>query len=201
MSGRRHALLLSLALVSLGVSCSARGPGPVHVPGDGIRASCKGTLMLGDERVRFRCDLALAPPDRIRVEMRGPVGGTRALLTHGAGRLLVLLPGSREYIEESAAPATVEALLGIRVDARGLFNLVSSADPRRCGEAESEPGLMLTCRDGKLLAEFEGGALELRLEEIERRATIPDDLFAPATPDGWTRLLLDDLAVPAFFLR
>lgn len=201
MSRSTRLLLLLPVLISLGIACSARGPGSLRVPGDGLRASCKGRLSLGEETIRFRGDVALSPPDGIRVEMRGPVGGTRALFAQHAGRLKVLIPGRKEFIDEEADAKTIESLLGVRVDARGLFELVSSADPRRCGKSENGPNLMLTCRDGKLLAEFEGGSLELRLEKIERRVAVPEELFEPVAPDGWRRLFLDDGVGPAFFLR
>lgn len=191
---------MTCLLVAAIPACAIRSARPVPAPSLPVemRAAFRGRLHFDGESRRFRGAFALSAPDRIRVEIHGPVGGTRALLVTSANEMLVLLPESRRFIREPATPATFDALLGIPVDTGGLLELIRSADPLYCGRAVEVPGLVIECRDEGLRATLDGGALELRLKD----STPPDEsglsssLFQLEIPDGWKRMRLDGTTRP-----
>ena len=168
------------------------------VPGDAapLRAVFKGRLRLGDESMRFEGGVAAAPPDRLRVELWGPMGGLRAILASRGGRVIVVLPGGRQYMDEEEGTATYEALLGVPLDTPSLIRLISSARPGGCAQ-RAEAAVSVTCVDGFPRAVFEGGTLDLRLTDSWRPAAgeLPEDLFDPPIPQGFSRLRPD--AAPA----
>lgn len=176
-----------------------------------MRASFKGRIDLGADRRRLEGTLALEPPDRLYVEILGPIGGPRAVMAAKGNRLVVLFPASREFVDEEATASTYEALIGLRLDTSSLIELIrfgrgGSCAVDRCeGKiplAPDEHGVsrdLLVRREGDLLSarlsedatmpcEFHG--LELRLRETESfdAGQNAEELFVTLIPEGWTRL-------------
>ena len=118
------------------------------------------------------------------------------MLVANAAVMSLLLPVSRQFIQEPATPRTFDVLLGIALDTHGLIELIRSADPRYCGQAGEIAGLVVQCEENGMRALFEGGVLELRFKgPVELGgAALPADLFTVEIPDGWSRLELDDAA-------
>lgn len=111
-----------LLLVLTSAACTGRlggGPGSSGVaplgtasPEEPFVARWKGKTRVGDESRGFRLGLLGAPPDRFVLEISGPVGGTVLQVAHDGDRLRVLFPRERVFLDEPAAPSTVERLVG-----------------------------------------------------------------------------------------
>ena len=175
-----------------------------------LRGAFKGKLHRFPDRVRFRGTVALVTPDRLYLDLSGPVGGVRAIMATRGSRVTLLLPRTRQFLDEPATPAIYKALLGAPLETRGLIELILSADPAASApgapprriDLEADPGgaarWLVVSREGELLRAHvasESGAevswgLELRLEGIERPApeAIPENLFDAKPGPGWTRL-------------
>jgi len=166
-----------------------------------LRASFKGRLRIGAERMRLEGAVAAAPPDRLRVELWGLMGGVRAILVSRGGRVVVVLPATRQYMDEEEGTATYEALLGVPLDTHGLIRFIASARPGGCAPRE-EAGVTLTCVDGYPRAVFDEGVLDLRLTDFRRPAPgeLAADLFDPAIPEGFSRLRPDPHSARAHLL-
>lgn len=78
--------------------------------------------------------VALRPPDRLRLEFFGPVGGARAVLLTDGTTTLVALPGERAYTLLPADADGFDRLLGLPVDAADLVALITGR-PFCAGEA------------------------------------------------------------------
>ncbi len=168
-----------------------------------MRAAVKGSLQIGARKTRFEATLALKTPGRLRVEISGPIGGTRALLTARQERVLVLFPPTREFIDEEATPATWQAVIGLPLTTAGLIDLFAHAGSRGsrriplAGESDDGAGSLEVAYEGDRIHATMGlpqdagyRALELRVIELERPGAdaIPEDLFTPDVPVGWTRV-------------
>lgn len=161
--------------------------------------------------------MAAVAPDSLRVEITGPLGGVRALLAAGDNRVLALIPGTREYIDEAATAGVYEMLLGLRLDTRALIGLIRLGDEGACPAGSCETRVPMSGEDGApdrmLIVTRQGAtlqarpeeigavprglrALELRLDDTTMTRDSPDqhDLFAPRVPEGWTRVRLESLA-------
>jgi len=184
--------------------CSARHA-PLSVPdgGGAMRAVMKGSMRVGSRKTRFEAILATKAPDRLRVEISGPIGGTRAVLAASGGRVIVLLAAGREYLDAAATPETYRALIGLPLTTAGLIDLfvhAGTTGTRRIalpGDGGAEDGSLMVSYEGDRIHATMGEAgeegarwLELRVIEIERTvpAAISDDLFELSVPDGWTRI-------------
>lgn len=162
-----------------------------------LRIAGKGRVDIGRDRFRFEAALALQTPDRLHVEISGPVGGTRAVLAMRGDQVIVLLPSDRIVIEGEPTAEMFEILLGLRLDGRALVRLLDSlGDGSPASGSRVESGLRVTRQSDLLVAEADpagpGGfqRLELRVRELERvpAGDLPETLFAPAVPSGWRRL-------------
>jgi len=117
-------------IAGLGLSAAgcAAGPSPAVEPAapspSGYRALFRAEIRRGDERVRLRIAAALLPPDRVRLEFFGPVGGARAVLVADTMEILALLPGERSYDRSPATSANLERLLGLPLPASQLSALL-----------------------------------------------------------------------------
>ncbi|OLE67806.1 MAG: hypothetical protein AUG09_00575 [Acidobacteria bacterium 13_1_20CM_2_68_7] len=61
--------------------------------------------------------VSIVPPDRLRLEFFGPVGGPRLVLAAAAETMVVLRPGDRSFERSSATPSALDRLLGMPVGA------------------------------------------------------------------------------------
>src|SRR5262245_47213923 len=146
-------------------SADATAAGGDRCPGC-LRASFKGRLELGSDTQRFEGAVALESPDRLYVELTGPLGGVRAVMAASGERVIVLFPGTRQYIDEDATPSTYEALLGLRLQTAGLIDLIRLADgsgagaePRRLSLAPGADGIAR-----HLIVSRDAGGIAARLE-------------------------------------
>jgi hypothetical protein len=92
----------------------------------GYRALFRGESQGPDGKNRFRLAVAILPPDRLRLEFFGPVGGPRVIFAASSDRSVTLLPGERTYGESSSSASTVDKLLGVPVDVAGLVALLTA---------------------------------------------------------------------------
>jgi len=171
-----------------------------------MRAAMKGSLQVGAHKSRFEAGVALKAPDRLRVEVSGPIGGVRALLAARRDRVVVLFPARREYLDEKATPGTWRALIGLPVTTAGLIELFAHAgasEVRRIPLEGTGGDVLEVVYEGDrihaTMGEPDGDgyrALELRVIDLDRTIPerIPEDLFDPAVPDGWTRVTPRDAA-------
>lgn len=201
--GRLLALLVVLSLAG----CAGRTivPGPPSPPGapDALRASVRGRMDHGGRSLRFQVDVALRTPGRLRAEISGPVGGVKAILSIQEGRVTALFPGTKEFLDEPALPATVESLIGLPLDPETLIDLFnfpggrgdellripSSGDgPPHVLAVHREPDRLLVAAQDPPRDGF--ARLDLRLERGERPApsTLSEGLFLLTVPEGWSRL-------------
>ncbi len=204
-----------LALLVASSGCAGRHAPAAHpgTPDQGgvqeMRAACKGWLWWDGRKHRFEAAYALRPPDSLYAEFGGRIGGTRAILAVTRGRLLVLMPGERRFLQEEATAKTFEALFGLRLDARAVVSILGSAGMRRGFEIAGETGRMAVRVEGDRLrvdplgedAEAAGGfeGLELRFQEIDRPPGIPieESLIDVPVPDSFARIPLNpDAAGP-----
>jgi len=208
----RRAVLVAVALAACagGVRCAARNqpaahPGPAE-PVREMRAACKGWLRWEGGKHRFEAVYAVGPPDRLYAEFAGRIGGTQAILSVARGRLLVLIPGERRFVEEEATPAAFEALFGLRLEAGQIVSILGSAGTRRVFSIDGarerltvrverdrlrvEPDTATAGRD-RAAGGFQG--LELKFQEIERPLTLPIDpgLFDVSVPRSFSRITID----------
>ena len=175
-------------------------------------------MEIGDDRQRFEGSLALEAPDRLFVEIAGPLGGVRAVMAVKPHHLVVLLPGTREFIDEEPDPATYEFLLGLPLDTAGLIELIRMGVDPACADQACEKTIPLSADAGgnkrllrvlrqqdRLTASLESGdlrRLDLRLVQPTSAGLDPIEaaLFDPKIPDGFTRLRPDGSRGPAALL-
>ena len=201
---------LLAAVVLCAAGCAVRAPAvaPVASPEPGapfgLRVSGKGRIDLAREHFRFDAALALRAPDRLHVEIFGPVGGTRAVLAMRGNQVIVLLPSDRIVIEGPPTRELFDALLGLRLDGPSLVRLLGTLGDTQEGtlpRTRVEGGLRVTREASRLVAEADPPdpdgfqRLELRVHELERVPAndLPDSLFSPTPPSGWRRLDPDHL--------
>lgn len=181
---------------------------PPGAPG-ALRGWFRGRMEIGGETVRFEGALAWALPGNLRLEISGPVGGTRAVVIAARHRLLMLLPGRREYLEEAATPEGFEKVLGIPMGESDLEGLAGAAAPGACVETECRwrlPGAraLVTRADDRLVVSpppvpptGRFTRLELRLRDLEEPAAgLAGDLFDQEIPEGWTRIPTPSAGAP-----
>jgi hypothetical protein len=195
-----------LAVVVLcAAGCAGRAPvvvSPESGSPTALRIAGKGRVDIGRDRFRFETALALRSPDRLHVEISGPVGGTRAVLAMRGDQVIVLLPSDRIVIEGEPTAAMFESLLGLRLDGRALVRLLDSLGDEALPGTRIESGLKVTRQADLLVAEADPATadgfrrLELRVREVERvpAGDLPETLFAPAVPTGWRRI--DPAGIP-----
>jgi hypothetical protein len=74
---------------------------------------------------RFRMAVAILPPDRIRLEFFGPVGGPRVIVAASSGQTVALLPAARAYEKTTTSADAIDRILGMPVDVPGLIALLT----------------------------------------------------------------------------
>jgi hypothetical protein len=154
---------------------------------------------------------AVRPPDHLRLEFFGPMGGARLLLATDGSDALALVPRQRLYDRARASPRVLARLTGLKFEPAGLVGLLRGQVPcavsdqaPRVGEQAGADGTMVGCRldDAEVALRVADGswatsisiALEslrksIRLELVEgpTESSLADDLFAPTVPEGFTR--------------
>lgn len=124
---RRAGLVLLVLLGVAGSACATGGPpasGYGTLPGSpGYQALFRGRSEGPDGSTRFRLAVTLLPPDRLRLEFLGPVGGPRLVIAASRDETISLRPAERVY-ERAGSPArALDGILGVPLDAAGLVSL------------------------------------------------------------------------------
>jgi hypothetical protein len=101
------------------------GPPSAQASAPGYRALFRGEAEGRTGKGRFRLAVAILPPDRIRLEFFGPVGGPRAIVAASAGQAIALLPSARAYEKTPSSAEGIDRMLGLPVDVAGLVALLT----------------------------------------------------------------------------
>lgn len=67
---------------------------------------------------------ALRPPDGVRLEFFGPVGGARLILAASGSGVVAIRPSDHDYDTAPSETETFDRLLGLPVDSAGLVSLL-----------------------------------------------------------------------------
>lgn len=124
-----RALLPAWVLALLLPACATTAPVPPsaapRATAPGYRALFRAEAEGPGGKQRFRVAVALQPPDRLRLELLGPVGTPRAVLCMAGARALVFLPAERAYDRGEAGPGKPGSILGLPLDAARLIALLT----------------------------------------------------------------------------
>ncbi|HYV85209.1 MAG TPA: hypothetical protein VFB49_04795 [Patescibacteria group bacterium] len=152
----------------------------------------------------------MRPPDRLRLEFIGPMGGVRLLLATDGSELRAILPHERLYDRAPATPRAVARVTGLRFRPADLVALMRGKLP--CAGAGGSPAPAGTLEeDGTKPCRLDDADVSLRVNEASwaqsisivlgtshqsirldlvdgpAEANLADDLFAPAVPEGYSR--------------
>jgi len=82
---------------------------------------------------------AVAPPERLRLEVLGPTGGTRLVLATDGTRAVALVVPERRFDTAAATPEALATWTGLPLGPAALVSLLSGHPPCR-GQAEFDGG-------------------------------------------------------------
>jgi hypothetical protein len=121
---------LALAGLLLTLSC-VRGaplsdPSLSHHRANGYRALFRGEATGPEGKRRFKMAVALVPPDRLRLEFFGPIGGPRLVVAVNADRVLALFPRDRIWDGGEASAAWMDRLVGVPLAPSDLVALLTA---------------------------------------------------------------------------
>lgn len=178
---RQTALVLSVAIAA-GGACAPRRPalpGGTASPFPGAAQAyvaavqeCRGakamraTLGLsgraGSQTLRGNLDGGFEAPDRVRLEMRAPIGRPIFILAAADAGATLYLPRDNRVLRDAPAADIVEALVGVPIGGAELRALLSG-----CGFGVAEPEAGRAYSGGWLAVDTAGAATFLR--EIDGR--------------------------------
>ncbi len=90
-----------------------------------IRGVYRGTVIHQGKKNSFRQVFALEPPDRVRVEMLGPMGNPRLILAFDGRGAVGMYPRDKIYFQEEFEESAFVVFLGIPLAARELVPLLT----------------------------------------------------------------------------
>lgn len=192
--GIRLAFPALLCLLLAG--CAGRGASPETVPeGSTWSALYQGrfTSAAGDTS-RFRAWIWAAPPDRLHVEVFGPMGGTRLAVDGGAGRLAVTLVQDKIAFAGEVAGLELSPVLGVPMTLEETVGALTGGG--------RPPGLEVWRRDATatdrlpLRLQVGSGDALLELTRLKVRTLTPErtaGLGTGSAPDGLEIRPLADL--------
>ena len=131
---------------------------------------------VGDTRLRGNVDAGFEAPDKVRLEMRPPIGRPIFILVAPGPEATLYLTRENRVLRKARSSEVVEALVGLRLDGAELRALVSG-----CGFGAAEPSGGRSF-DGQWIAVTTGSATTY-LRQIEGRWRI-----VAATREGLTVL-------------
>ncbi len=135
---------------------TATPPSPDSVPSArGYRALLRGQWEGRDGKGRFRMAVSIVPPDRLRLEFFGPVGGPRLVLAAAAETMVVLRPGDRSFERSSATPSALDRLLGMPVGAAEFVALLQGTPMCPPGTARVDVKTRPAATFGRTVAWYE----------------------------------------------
>lgn len=197
MSRRSHRLFPFLVFACVSSVLAACGPRRVALPsGDGTPSpeavtayddavkECRGwrtmevTLGLsgraGATRLRGSIDAGFEAPEKVRLEMRAPIGRAIFILAAAGPDAILYLPRDNQVLRGARAADVVEALVGLPVSGAELRSIVSGCG---FGAGQAANG---RAYEGSWLAVEAGGAVNY-LQQVEGRWRV-----AAATRRGLT---------------
>jgi len=130
-------LKLRVALALAGILLSAchvrapHGPGTTVSPQDVDYGHLvyQATLEEGTRKRRFRLALAFSGRQKFRLEILGPVGGPRVILTSDGADLQAMFPPQRLFARSPATPENMEILLGLPLFPEEFLGLLMGFPP------------------------------------------------------------------------
>jgi outer membrane biogenesis lipoprotein LolB len=187
------ARLVSLALLLVlftGLEGCATRPSPETVHGaqkEKVSATYKGRYRSENgDHGRFRAWVWAVPPDRLHVEIYGPMGGTRLVLDGGGGNLVALLPRDRIAYAGESGERDLSPLVGVRLTLPELVAAITGA-VRPAGleiwirEPPDSAGL-----PARLEVGVDGTVLELVMQRLRPLpAGAEDQLGRGVVPPNW----------------
>jgi hypothetical protein len=150
-----------------------------------LRVTVKGESLRG----RSRALVAFRRPDGLRIEIPGPAGARLVAVARG-GRLTAVLPGERAYLETSATPDDLEALVGIPLAPSALMDLVLGVAPPGARAYRASWGETLPRRVEATLAD--GTRVALSVDEAEAGLELPGAAFDPPPHGSFRRIDADE---------
>lgn len=126
--GSKRFVVALLGFLCLAVGACATGRPPATASGfqtglPGYQSLFRGQSTGPDGSTRFRLAVTLVPPDRLRLEFFGPVGGPRLVIAASRDQAVALRPADRVYERAESPARTLDALMGVPLDAAGIVSL------------------------------------------------------------------------------
>ena len=163
-------------------ACAGRVPLQDWSAGEGAPSGSRVLYRVESEDAsgshRFRMAAALSSPSFVRLEFFGQVGGARLIVATDGRQVTILDPVHRTYQQGPDTPDTSERLLGLSLEGRRLFALLSGLLPCRPadrGDACVDGDLEL---DGIVLAE-DGRPAHLEWRWRADRSVLAEVDYAP----------------------
>lgn len=152
------------ALCVAGMACAggrslettATSPPPGSVPSArGYRALLRGQWEGQEGKGRFRMAVSIVPPDRLRLEFFGPMGGPRLVLAAAAESMVVLRPADRSFERSNTTSSALDRLLGMPVGAADFVALLQGTPMCPAGTARVDVKTRPAATFGRTVAWYE----------------------------------------------
>lgn len=194
--GRPVGPILAAVVAALLASACAGGFRPA-APGIAERAasapSYSGSLRVSVSgpgvRGRSRALVAFRRPDALRIEIPGPSGARLVAVARG-GRLTAVLPADGAFLERAAAPAELEALIGVALAPAELMDVLAGARPAGLRDYRADWGPSWPRRIDAVLAD--GTRLKATVEEADAGADVRPAAFDPPPHAGYREVDADE---------
>jgi hypothetical protein len=98
---------------------------------------------------------ALVPPDRLRLEFFGPVGGPRLVVAVSDDRVLALSPRDRTWDGGEASAASMERIVGLPLSPSDLVSLLTARPMCPQGDEEQRVRTKAAATFGRTLAWYD----------------------------------------------
>lgn len=149
-----------------------------------LHVSVRGALRGGS-----RVLVAFRRPDALRIEIPGPAGARLVAVTC-EGRLTAVLPGERAVLERPAAPAEMEALVGIPLAPAELMDLLVGVAPKGVRRYQARWGRELPTR---IDAELQDGTrVTARVSDADAGGGVAGAAFDPPPHQGYRPVDADE---------
>jgi hypothetical protein len=150
-----------------------------------LRVSVKGP----DLRGRSRALVAFRRPDSLRIEIPGPSGARLVAVARG-GRLTAVLPADRAFLACDAAPAELEALIGVALTPPELMDVLVGSRPEGLREYRADWGDAFPRRIDAVLAD--GTRLRATVDDADAGTSVSSAAFDPPAHAGYREVDADE---------
>ncbi len=103
----------------------------------------------------FKMAAALRPPDRLRLEFFGPVGGARLIVAVDGADALALVPGDKSYEAAPASSETLDRLLGLPLNPAQVVALLTGRPMCSPESVQQQVQTKLAATFGRTVAWYE----------------------------------------------